>query len=72
MVNLTKNPARPVKTRGMFKSCEALSKAGQHDAARGLAERAGDVQEVRASRQMPEVPLERAMGGGARGGDGLA
>ena len=46
--------------------------ATQHDAARGLAERAGHVQEVRAGRQMPEVPLERALGGGARGGDGLA
>ena len=46
--------------------------ADQHDAARGLTERAGDVQEIRAGWQMPEVPLERALVGGARGGDGLA
>lgn len=44
---------------------------GQHDAARGLAERTRDVQEIRAGWQMSEVPLERALGGGTRGGYGL-
>ena len=46
--------------------------AGQHDSARGLAKWAGDVQEIRAGWQMSDIPLERALGGGARGGDGLA